>query len=122
MVLLGASQQAIVAGVRVSWQRLLDAIPGAQGFSAVLTPFCLYAAFHLVNGVAIWLDVGPSTMVWTGVAQWAKLGAMRKVARIDYLAWQGLGTGSPVQMIENGSDAAAQVVCGFRLGLARSRP
>ena len=28
MVLLGASQQAIVAGVRVSWQRLLDATGG----------------------------------------------------------------------------------------------
>jgi ATP-binding cassette subfamily B protein len=44
---------------------------------------------------------------------------MKKVARIDYLAYQNLGTGQLIQVIENGANATKSILNNFYLNLIR---
>jgi ATP-binding cassette subfamily B protein len=50
---------------------------------------------------------------------WSKLQAMKKVSRIDYLAYQELGTGELVQVIENGATATRSILNDFYLNILR---
>jgi len=102
------------------FQRIIDTIPGAHGFADIAPLFWMYAAIKAGQYVLIYLEVWPGTVLSTGTYQRAKLTAMRKVARVDYLAWQKLGTGGLVQTIENGADATRGVVTGWWIHLLRT--
>ena len=44
-----------------------------------------------------------------------KLRALEKLARVDYLAYQDLGTGNLIQVIENGAEAVKKILTGVNI-------
>jgi ABC-type multidrug transport system fused ATPase/permease subunit len=103
----------------VFFQRLVDRLAGAQQFADVTPVLIGYIALSLGNHVLIYLEGYPRSVLNNGAYQWAKLRAMKKIARIDYLAYQDLGTGQLVQMIENGATATKSILNNFFLDTLR---
>ncbi len=103
----------------VYFQRLIDRLIGARQFADVTAALLGYIALTLSNHVLIYLEGYPRSVLNNGAYQWAKLRAMKKVSRIDYLAYQDLGTGQLVQLIENGATATKNILNNFFLDLLR---
>jgi ATP-binding cassette subfamily B protein len=99
----------------VYFQRLLDRIPSVRAFSDLYPTLFVYVAITIVNYLLIYLNVYPHRFLSTGIYQWAKVLAMRKIARIDYQSYQDLGTGKLVQLVENGAAATRDILFGFYL-------
>jgi ABC-type multidrug transport system fused ATPase/permease subunit len=101
------------------FQRLIDGLTRARQFNDVLGVIVWYVSLTLLNHMLIYLQGYPSSLLNNGAYQWAKLSAMKKVARIDYLAHQNLGTGQLLQVIENGANAIKSILNNFYLNLVR---
>lgn len=101
------------------FQRLIDSLTEAYQFEDVLPVFWGYVTLMLANHMLIYLGGYPSSLLNHGAYQWAKVNAMKKVARIDYLAYQDLGIGQLVQIIENGANATRNILNNFYLSLIR---
>jgi hypothetical protein len=78
-----------------------------------------YIGLSLSNHTLIYLEGYPRSVLNNGAYQWAKLRAMKKIARIDFLAYQGLETGQLVQLIENGATATWNILNNFVLDTLR---
>jgi ATP-binding cassette subfamily B protein len=115
----GISQTFIGLYAIFYFQRLIDSFSGARQFSDVSGALLGYVTLTLSNHVLIYLQGYPSSLLNNGAYQWSKLSAMKKVARIDYLAYQNLGTGQLVQIIENGANAIKSILNNFYLYLVR---
>lgn len=72
-----------------------------------------YIGANLLNHVLIYLEGIPAAVLDRGIVQWVKLRALEKIARVDYLAYQDLGTGNLIQIIENGAEAVKKILTGF---------
>lgn len=103
----------------VYFQRLVDKLTGARRFSDVTSVLIGYIVLTLCNHLLIYLEGYPRSVLNNGAYQWAKLRAMKKVSRVDYLAYQDLGTGQLVQMIENGATATKSILNNFYLDTIR---
>jgi ATP-binding cassette subfamily B protein len=103
----------------VYFQRLVDRLTGAHQFADVAPVLIGYIALTMSNHVLIYLEGYPRSVLNNGAYQWAKLRAMKKIARVDYLAYQDLGTGQLVQMIENGASATKSILNNFFLDTIR---
>ena len=101
------------------FQRLIDTLTRAHQFNDVTWAFWGYVFLTMANHILIYLGGYPSSLLNNGTYQWAKLSAMKKVARIDYQAYQNLGTGQLIQVIENGANATRSILNGFYLNLVR---
>ncbi|HET8671520.1 MAG TPA: ABC transporter ATP-binding protein [Candidatus Saccharimonadales bacterium] len=101
------------------FQRLIDGLTRARQFEDVKWVLFGYIALTLGNHALIYLGGYPSSLLNNGAYQSAKLSAMKKIARIDYLAYQNLGTGQLVQIIENGANATKSILNNFYLNLIR---
>lgn len=101
------------------FQRLIDRLAGARQFADVSAVLVGYIALTLSNHVLIYLEGYPRSVLNNGAYQWAKLRAMKKIARIDYLAYQDLGTGQLVQLIENAATATKNILNDFFLDTFR---
>ncbi len=66
-----------------------------------------------------YLDEYPWRKIEYGIHLDLKLAALRKIARIDYLACQSLGTGRLIQRIENGAAAGKGILFDFGFRLVR---
>lgn len=118
--LMAGISQTFVGLFAISYfQRLIDSLTRARQFSDVIGVIVWYVSLTLSNHILIYLQGYPSSLLNNGAYQWAKLRAMKKVARIDYLAYQNLGTGQLVQIIENGANAIKSILNNFYLNLIR---
>ena len=118
--LIAGISQTFVGLYAISYfQRLVDSLTGARQFEDVLGILSLYIALTLTNHILIYLGGYPSSLLNNGAYQSAKLNAMKKVSKIDYLAYQNLGTGQLVQIIENGANATRSILNNFYLNLIR---
>jgi ATP-binding cassette subfamily B protein len=118
--LVGGVSQAFVGLYSiVLFQRVLDGILGARQFSDLSGTLLWYIGLTLTNHLLIYLEGVPRSILDNGSYMWAKLQAMKKVSRIDYLAYQDLGTGELVQVIENGATATKNILNGFFLTIVR---
>ncbi len=118
-LIVGISQTFVGLFAISYFQRLIDSFSGARQFSDVLGVFLFYVTLTLSNHILIYAQGYPSSLLNNGAYQWAKLSAMKKIARIDYLAYQNLGTGQLVQIIENGANAIKSILNKFYLSLIR---
>jgi ATP-binding cassette subfamily B protein len=118
-MVVGISQTFIGLYAISYFQRLIDGLTRAHQFGDVLAALSGYIALTLANHALIYLEGYPRSILNNGAYQWAKLRAMKKVAQIDYLAYQNLGTGQLVQMIENGANATKSILNNFYLNLIR---
>ena len=116
----GISQTFIGLYAIAYFQRLIDSFTAARQFGDVSAVLFGYIALTLANHVLIYLEGYPRSLLNNGSYQWAKLRAMKKIARIDYLAYQHLGTGQLVQIIENGANATKSILNNFYLNLITS--
>ncbi|MBN1580085.1 MAG: ABC transporter ATP-binding protein [Anaerolineae bacterium] len=118
--LVGGISQTVIGLCAITlFQRLLDGVVGAQQFSDVSGTFAWYVGLSLANHLLIYLEGFPRSILYNGSYMWAKLQAMKKVSRIDYLAYQDLGTGELVQVIENGATATRSILNDFYLSILR---
>jgi ATP-binding cassette, subfamily B, bacterial len=116
----GISQTFIGLYAISYFQRLIDGLAHANQFGDVSGIIFMYASLTLANHALIYLEGYPRSVLNNGAYQWAKLSAMKKIARIDYLAYQNLGTGQLIQIIENGANATRSILNNFYLNLIRS--
>lgn len=115
----GISQTFIGLYAISYFQRLVDGLTHAHQFGDVAGILSGYIGLTLINHILIYLGGYPSSLLNHGAYQSAKLNAMKKVSRIDYLAYQELGTGQLVQVIENGANATRSILNNFYLNLIR---
>ena len=115
----GISQTFVGLFSIVMFQRLLDGLPNAAQLTDLSAPLIGYLGLTAVNYLLIYLEGIPRSILNNGPYYWVKLRALEKITHIDYLAYQDLGTGNLVQLIENGADAIRNIFTGFYLGIAR---
>ncbi len=97
----------------VAFQRLIDSVVGASAVAALFPLLGWYIGANLLNHLLIYIVGIPAAILDRGVTQWVKLRALEKIARIDFLAYQNLGTGNLIQVIENGAEAVKKILTGF---------
>ncbi len=104
----------------VLFQQLLDRLSPSTSFDSLVPVLVAYAAVTLLNHLLIYGEGYPGTLVHRGVAQGVKLRALAKMGHIDFQAYQNLGTGNLVQIIENGAEAIRKILTGFYMGTLHS--
>jgi ATP-binding cassette subfamily B protein len=120
ILVVGISQSYIGMLSLVFFQRLLDGLPGARHFADLAAPLAGYIGLTVANHLLIYAEGYPTSILKNGAFQAVKLIALRKIAVIDYLAYQNLGTGNLVQIVENGAAALRDILTGFYLNVLRS--
>ncbi|MEM7029214.1 MAG: ABC transporter ATP-binding protein [Chloroflexota bacterium] len=115
----GISQSFIGQYSIVYFQRLLDQVIEAQTFADIQIVLFWYIGLTALNHVLIYLEGYPSNILRHGAYQWVKLRAMKKIMGIDFLAYQNLGTGNLIQLVENGASATRGILMGFYLDILR---
>lgn len=79
-----------------------------------------YGAILVVHFGMNYLDEYPSAKLGNGIYLDFKLMALQKIGRMDYAAYQELGTGKLVQQIENGANAGKGVLYDFWFCVVRN--
>ena len=102
IMVVGISQSFVGMYALVFFQRLIDDFPAAKQFGDLYAPLAGYIGLTVLNHLLIYTEGIPSSILNQGVVQWVKLRALEKIERIDYQAYQDLGTGNLVQSVENG--------------------
>jgi ATP-binding cassette, subfamily B, bacterial len=97
----------------VAFQRLIDSVSVTHAMAGVAPLLAWYIGANLLNHFLIYLEGIPGAILDRGIVQWVKLRALEKIARVDFLAYQDLGTGNLIQVIENGSEAVKKILTGF---------
>ena len=118
-LVIGISQTFVGLYAVSFFQRLIDGLISARRFGDVSGILYGYIALTLTNHALIYFEGVPRSLLNHGAYQWTKLSALKKVARLDYLAYQSLGTGQLVQIIENGANATKSILNNFYLNLIR---
>jgi ATP-binding cassette, subfamily B, bacterial len=97
----------------VAFQRLIDQVAETPAMVVLAPLLSWYIGANLLNHGLIYLEGIPGAILDRGISQWVKLHALEKIARVDFLAYQDLGTGNLIQVIENGADAVKKILTGF---------
>ena len=98
------------------FQKLIDHFTaGALTLSGIL----FYCGLLLILCIASYLDEYPHQKLNNGIYLDLKLMALKKTSRIDYLAYQSIGTGKLIQRIENGSTAGRDILFEFWFRIAK---
>lgn len=107
----------VLAGLisTVYFQKIIDAIPHVSAISGLMGLLVIYIVLRAIQYLTGYLENYPYSKLDSGIYLWAKQLATRKIARIDYQAYQTLGTGKLIQSIENGAVATRSVTLGFWL-------
>jgi ATP-binding cassette subfamily B protein len=116
---LGITQTFIGLLSIVYLQKLLDTIPAVRKFFDLGAVFLAYALLCAVNYLLAYLEEYPRRILQYGIYQWAKVVAIKKISRIDYQAYQNLGTGKLVQLIEHGAESTQKILFEFYLRIVQ---
>ena len=79
----------------------------------------VYGGLLLLLCLGNYLDEYPMQKLNNGIYLDLKLLALYKTSRIDYLAYQSMGTGKLIQRVENGAMAGKNILCQFWFRIAR---
>lgn len=120
-LLIGISQTFAGLYSMVLFQRLLDGLLRTNQFSDLVNPLAGYIGLTAANHVLIYLEGIPRSVLHNGPFLWVKLRALEKISRIDYLSYLDVGLGNLVQLIENGAEAARNILTGFYLSILRDQ-
>ena len=92
------------------FQRVID---GLTDGTIALQGILFYGLVLIVHYSMNYVDEYPSKKLSHGIYLDFKLLALRKISKMDYLAYQTIGTGKLVQRIENGATAGKNLLCSF---------
>lgn len=114
--ILNGILQILAASLSVVYfQKLIDELPATKAYTDVLPLIIIYAFLLLLDCILSYLDEYPLRILSNGIYQEIKIQALKKIGRIDYSAYQDLGTGSLIQLVENGADAGKSILFDFYL-------
>jgi len=119
ILLVGISQSFVGMYALVYFQRVIDSLPAARELASLAPALSGYIGLSVLNHILIYAEGYPASILNHSAALWVRLRALEKIARIDYLAYQDIGTGGLVQTVENGAEAARNILSGFYLQIAR---
>ena len=98
------------------FQKLIDKFTdGTLSLPVIL----VYGGLLLLLCLGNYLDEYPMQKLNNGIYLDLKLLALYKTSRIDYLAYQSMGTGKLIQRVENGDMAGKNILCQFWFRIAR---
>ncbi|MDO3408175.1 ABC transporter ATP-binding protein [Saccharibacillus sp. CPCC 101409] len=97
------------------FQQLLDSVPRASGLGELAAPLLLYGGTLAVFALLSYLSEYPETALPRGITEKLKVLALARVSKMDYAAYQNMGTGQLIQIVDNGAEAGAGIVHGFYL-------
>ena len=98
------------------FQKLIDKFTdGTLSLPVIL----VYGGLLLLLCLGNYLDEYPMQKLNNGIYLDLKLLALYKTSRIDYLAYQSMGTGKLIQRGENGAMAGKNILCQFWFRIAR---
>ena len=108
---------SFVSNYNISFfQKLIDKFTdGTLSLPVIL----VYGGLLLLLCLGNYLDEYPMQKLNNGIYLDLKLLALYKTSRIDYLAYQSMGTGKLIQRVENGAMAGKNILCQFWFRIAR---
>ena len=75
----------------------------------------IYGALLVGTVILNYMDEYPSVYLSKRLTEQLKIMALAKIAKIDYQAYQNVGTGQMIKVIENGAEAGNEIIYGFTL-------
>ncbi len=113
--------QILAASLSVVYlQKLIDKLPEANSYNELITIIVVYGVLLLVDCLLSYLDEYPTRMLSNGIYHELKILALKKISKIDYVSYQGIGTGSLVQLIEAGAKAGKNILFDFYMNLFKN--
>lgn len=114
-VLLGCTIQWFTSLSVVVFQQILDKAVSINSFGEISSLIMMYGA--LLAGAAIlnYVDEYPSVFISNSITERLKILALSKISKIDYQAYQNMGTGQMIKVIENGAAAGNSIIFSFFL-------
>lgn len=109
---------AFMANYKTDYFRKI--VDGLTDRTITLYGILFYGAVLAVHFGMNYLDEYPSAKLGNGIYLDFKLLALQKIGRMDYAAYQKLGTGKLVQQIENGANAGKGVLYDFWFCVVRN--
>lgn len=100
----------------VVFQEILDQAVGGADLGGIIYKIMVYGG--LLGAVVIlnYADEYPSTHLRCSITERLKILALSKISRMDYSAYQNMGTGQMIKVIENGAAAGNSILFAFILG------
>lgn len=114
-ILLGFAIQLLSSLGIVVFQQILDKAVIINSFAEISSLIIMYGA--LLVGVVIlnYVDEYPSVYLSNSITERLKILALSKISKMDYQAYQDLGTGQMIKVIENGAAAGNSIIFSFFL-------
>lgn len=112
---LGFAIQLLSSLGIVVFQRILDQAVAGTGFREILYGVVLYGMLLGLNVLLNYVDEYPSAYLSNSITERLKIMALSKISRMDYSAYQNMGTGQMIKVIENGAAAGNSILFSFIL-------
>ncbi|MCM3042047.1 ABC transporter ATP-binding protein/permease [Paenibacillus motobuensis] len=101
-------------GIKI-FQELIDQVVQIHQLNDILGLIILYGCILLAVTLLNYLTEYPQTYLSNGIFEKLKIMALEKVSRMDYGAYQNIGTGRMIKVIENGASAGKGIIYSFYL-------
>lgn len=114
-ILLGFMIQLLSSLGIVVFQQILDKATMLGSYGEISSLIMVYGG--LLAGVVIlnYVDEYPSVYLSNSITERLKILALSKISKIDYQAYQDIGTGQMIKVIENGAAAGNSIIFSFFL-------
>ncbi|WP_342476384.1 ABC transporter ATP-binding protein [Paenibacillus sp. FSL H7-0350] len=114
-IVLGCAIQLLSSLGIVVFQRILDQAVAGTGFREILYGVVVYGMLLGLNVLLNYADEYPSAYLSNSITERLKIMALSKISRMDYSAYQNMGTGQMIKVIENGAAAGNSILFSFIL-------
>lgn len=115
-ILLGFAIQFLSSLGIVVFQKILDQAVDGTGFSEITHWIVIYGVLLGANVLLNYVDEYPGAHLSNSITERLKILALSKISRMDYTAYQNMGTGQMIKVIENGAAAGNSILFTFILG------
>lgn len=115
-ILLGFAIQFLSSLGIVVFQKILDQAVDGTGFSEITHWIVIYGVLLGANVLLNYADEYPGAHLSNSITERLKILALSKISRMDYTAYQNMGTGQMIKVIENGAAAGNSILFTFILG------
>ncbi|MDQ0091030.1 ATP-binding cassette subfamily B protein [Paenibacillus anaericanus] len=114
-ILLGFSIQLLSSLGIVVFQKILDRAVVVSSLGEISNLIISYGV--LLGGAVIlnYVDEYPSVHLSNSITERLKIMALSKISKMDYQAYQDMGTGQMIKVIENGASAGNNIIFSFLL-------
>ncbi|NQX46455.1 ABC transporter ATP-binding protein [Paenibacillus tritici] len=114
-ICLGFAIQLLSSLGIVVFQKILDQAVDGTGFGEITYWIVIYGVLLGLNVLLNYADEYPSAHLPCSITERLKIMALSKISRMDYSAYQNMGTGQMIKVIENGAAAGNSILFSFVL-------